>query len=287
MSFVAAGVSLAGLAGGLISSNQSRQDAKHGQSLTDQAVNTSNDQYNSKAPLRAQSLAMLANAKRPDLSSIYRTQADPLGAQAEAAQGRTLASLTDSPSIDDQVRQKLANFDAAGAPVLAAQRRSTGQSAASLGRIGSGGVTTTLGNLESDYERNRGITESDAIAQAIKDAQANKFNILNASGSIAGQRQGVQQQGVQNRAAQYGAEQGAQAQNFGQGVSLANLGFSNTPASTDLSGAANYNNAAANDAAGAGAAFGQFGKSLAQLTAPKKAATFGTNASNADGQDKA
>lgn len=277
MSFIATAISLASLGTGLVSANQSRQDAKHSQSLTDQAVNSANQNYADRAGLRTMANARLTNPTSYNLAQLYATRPDALGAQAETAQGKTLASLTDSPSIEDQVRQKLANFDAASLPAMAAARRTTGQSASTLGRIGSGGVTTSLGNIESDYERNRGITESDAIAQAIKDAQANKFNVLNAAGSLAGQRQGVQQQGVQNRAAQFAAERGASAQDFGQGISLANTGYSNTPASTDLSGAANYNNASNADATGANAAFGQFGKSLAQLTAPKKSAGFGTS----------
>jgi len=280
---------------GLIGGNQARQDAKHAQDLTNQGVDSARQNYDARSGLRGKSMNDLLNPKSYDLSSVYgggpeyASVDSPLLTQGRGAQSATLADLTNGPNVADQVRQTLKNFDAEALPQLAAGRRAVGQSAASLGRIGSGGVTTSLGDLQSAYEKNRGITESTAIQDAINQAQANKYKTLDAAGNIVGQsygqgatdrsnRQGVAQQGVTNRANQFGAERNAQGQDFGQGVSMADLGFSNDPSNALFRGAGVYNGSSANNAAGAGDAMGVAGLSLAKLLQPKSAGFSGAGA---------
>lgn len=271
---------------GLIGANQARQDAKHGQDLTNQAVRSAQQNYDARAGLRSKSMNDLLNPTQYDLSGVYgggpqyEGVNSALMSQGQGAQSRGLADLTNGPDVAAQVRQQLKNFDAQAVPELAAGRRAVGQSAATLGRIGSGGVTTSLGNLQSDYERNRGITQSQAILDAVNQAQANKYKTLDAAGNIVGQsygigsseranKQGMAQQGVQNRAARFGAERGAQAQDYGQSLGLAGAGFANDPSNALFQGANVYNGQSAQNAQGAGDAFGLAGMLAAGMKRPK------------------
>lgn len=67
------------------------------------------------------------------------------------------------------MRDALADYDTATAPALEARQRQIGANAARYGRIGSGVVTTELGTLGSDYERNRMLFGNELLRGAVED----------------------------------------------------------------------------------------------------------------------
>ena len=193
MSFVAAVAAAGGIYGG-ISANQKSQDAK---GLQGQATRAAEQGYADRGIFRDAAGRQLASGNNaPDLSGVYgggpQSSAlnNPLLDQANTAQGTLLKSLTNGPDYLSQAKSALSDFDTQSAPVLAAQRRLVGQKASSLGRIGSGGVTTDLGNLQSDYERNRMLTSNELIRNALDRAQQEKYATIGAAQGVGAQAYG-------------------------------------------------------------------------------------------------
>ena len=254
-----------------------QDEASKAQTQSDTAVQTAQDIYGNLQPYRALGLSDIMNAGTlPDYSKSFAggpqyapvTSANQTAAQnAETA---SLDSLTQTPDRLAQAKSALSDFDAQAAPAMAAARRQVGQSASTLGRLGSGGVTTSLGNIESDYERNRMTTEDQLLSSALDAAQQDKLNTLGAAQSVEGQDyaqgaaeranlQGVQAQQQQTAEQQLAAELQGEQQQFGQGLSLSGLGFTQSPVSTELAAAggnqntANAQGGAAGNVLGAGA----------------------------------
>lgn len=297
MSFVAV-IAGAGAVYGGISANQARQQAKGAAGNTQGAVTDAEQEYQNLSPYRAMGLNDIQNASaQPDLSWMtkggpqYAPVSSPLLTQGNNAQAATLNSLTNGPDYMAQAQQALSDFDAQQAPVLAAQRKAIGQSAASLGRIGSGGVTTSLGDLEGQYETNRMTTANQLISQALDQANQNKYQTLSAAQGVSNQaynqgasersnQQGVAQQGVANNEALNAAQQSAQGQNFNQGYQLSALGNNYNPAGVLLAAGQQQQNTAnstGNDAAGLLNIAGQI---YARGSAPTVGTTVPTNADN-------
>lgn len=297
MSFVAV-IAGAGAIYGGVEANQARQQAKGAAGNTQGAVTDAEREYQNLSPYRTMGLNDIQNASaQPDLSWItkggpqYSPVSSPLLTQGNNAQASTLNSLTNGPDYLTQAQQALSDFDAQQAPVLAAQRKAIGQSAASLGRIGSGGVTTSLGDLEGQYENNRMTTANDLIRQALDQTQNNKYQTLNAAQGVSSQaynqgaseranQQGVAQQGVQNNEALNTAQQNAQGQNFNQGYQLAAMGNNYNPAGVLLQAGNQQQqtaNQTGNDAAGL---LGVVGNFFGRGSSPTTGTTLPTNADN-------
>lgn len=224
--------------------------AKKAGSLTDTAVSQAQQRYGDLGPYRQLGASRLTGTAPLTYSDV----SSPLLTQSRGAAGDALRSLTSSPDYLAQAKSALADFDTASLPALAAARRGVKQDAATAGRIGSGGVTTSLGNLQGDYERNRMLTENDLIRGALDKAQQNKYQTLNAAEMLGGQEYG---QGAADRAARNQVQQG----NFNQGMGLAGLGFGYDPTNALFKGAGTYQDQSAANAA----AFGGLIKSGAQL----------------------
>src|ERR1700724_2826532 len=90
--------------------------------LQDQAIKDAKARQASLAPYQDMALANLTGNKAPDLSSVYgggpqyTPLHDPLLDQANAATGKSLSSLTDSPDYMAQADQALQNYDTQAAP---------------------------------------------------------------------------------------------------------------------------------------------------------------------------
>ena len=170
----------------------------------------------------------------------YEAVNDPLLGQATGAASKSLASLSDGPDRMALVRQALSDLDKDNAVRQMAGEKRIGQRAASLGRIGNQGVTTEMGTLASDIERDRSAKSNALIADAIERTQGDKYSTLAAASGLAdsaygrgaserANKQGIAQQGVTNRAARIDAERAAGNDQFNQGVSLTDLGYGFSP----------------------------------------------------------
>lgn len=236
--------------------------AKEAKGYSKKATQTAEEQYADRALYRNTARNAIANPKTYDLSSIYgdgpQAQAlnDPLYAKGAEAQMRALSDVQTSPDRMAMVKAALAELDTENALQRNAGAKKIGQSAASLGRIGNQGVTTSLGNLESDIQRNRGNTEAALLRDMVEAGQNDKYKAASLAGDItdsayrraASERENAQsiaQIGIDNRAKRFAAERGAQGQDFGQSMSLAGFGAGASPEDA-------YNSAAATAAADQG-----------------------------------
>jgi len=244
------------------------QDAdKRARQYQGKATAQAETDYREKAPFRGLAQQTLLDRNQPDFSAdyaggpTYRAVNDPLASQAFAAQSKSLADLGGGPDRLALVRQAMSDFDKESAPRLQAGIRSIGQDASRLGRLGAGGVTTSIGDLASDTERSRQTMQNEMIRQAIEATQGDKYRTADLAGRIgesaygraAGERgygDALAQQAIGNRVARRAAEQGAQAQTFGQGLDLAGLGYSSSPEGAYARQAAAEQNEAARRSAG-------------------------------------
>ena len=257
MAIIGGGIAAAGGIYGAISANQKSQDAK---GLQGQAVTAANNQYNNLSPYRNASTAML-NSGGPG-GPQYTPVSSPLLTQANAAEGNTLSSLTDSPDYLSQAKSALQDWETGQAPVLAADFRQVGQNASKLGRIGSGGVTTQLGTLQSDYERNKQLAANQLIQSALDQTQQNKYATLGAAQGVSNQAYG---QGAAERANQQNTvQQGINNRNtqIGQGIQLGQLGNSYNPSGVLMQASGNDQTQANADANSVGSLFGTAGTLL-------------------------
>ena len=149
-----------------------------------------------------------------------------------------------------------------------------GRDAARLGRLGSGMVTTSLGDLESRLgeQRNRSLSQlsADTAGQSLQDTATRLGALSELEGQQYGQGVGARnelrgergyqgdlaQQATQNKVQQFQLEQGAQGQAFNQqnqqNQLLSQLGFGGDTASTLGEQAGQYGQNAQSAQAGSG-----------------------------------
>lgn len=234
--------------------------AKQSGKLTDKAIGTATDIYGSEAPYRAaaltdltspQSAAQLAAMYGPN--PTYQPINDPLLTAARSGEAKALADLTTSPDYLAQAKTALTDFQAQAAPQLDAALRKVGQKAGAQGRVGAQGVTTEMGTLGADFARTLQSEEDALISSALDKTQQAKLADLGAISGIEGQTYGegandratklaLGEEGVQNTLAERG-------QTTARGLSLADLGYSNSPVGAYQSGAKTYSDQSAADAA--------------------------------------
>lgn len=229
--------------------------------LQQRALDQSQGQYDARQPFRDaafQSLTDSRNAQPWDYGSYNPEQAyqsfqpitnnyqqDP---SVRAAFNRT-QQLPDRLAL---TRQSLADMDAAAAPELAHRFQAVGQAASTLGRLGSGQVTTDLGNIESDYERNRILAENASVRDATSASIGDRYQALDAAQSLDNTNYGrsrdatqlaTQQQGFRNqlgqdslqaRIARWQAQNGVRNQGIQNAESLGGFGFGGDPTATYL-----------------------------------------------------
>lgn len=263
-------------------SNILGQDAaKNSQGLTDKAVATAEDIFGGLAPYRsAGATALLTPQSEASMEALYGANPaytdinNPTLNSANAVASKTLNDLANGPDYLTQAKTALADFQASAAPQLDAALRKVGYKAGETGRIGAEGVTTEEGTLGSDYARNLQAEEDSLISDALDKTQAGKYATLSAADALGAQQYGesasdratklaLAEQGITNTENEFG-------QQMGRGLSLAQLGYSFNPASTELAGASNDATVAANDAA----AVAGFMKATGSLI-PKPAPTGG------------
>jgi len=158
------------------------------------------------------------------------------------ALGRALNRATQETDRLAMAKQALADFDIEGAPQLEARFRNVGQRAATLGKTGSGMVTSELGTLQGDYERDRLLTQNQLIRDATEGTINDRYRALDALSrqdqigygraqdvsseqrGERGYRQGLGQEGLQNRIAQWQAQQGVRSNRLSEIMGLSGMG---------------------------------------------------------------
>jgi hypothetical protein len=232
-----AGVVMAG--GSAVAANQ-RSQAQKG--VQGQAVSTADANAAARAPYNAMALTDL-NQTPAQLAATYGANptyqpiSDPTLTNANNTATATLNSLTGSaPDYTKQAETELADFQAQAAPELAAALRGVNTAAGAGGRIGAEGVTTSLGNLGSDYARNLQTEEDQLIEQSMNQGEQDALAKENAAQSLSSLTYG---QDANDRAAKMAAAQGAitntlneRGQGNSLGLSLADIGVGGNNAGT-------------------------------------------------------
>ena len=257
-----------------ISSFLGEDAAKQSGNLTNNAIDTATDIYGTLAPVRAQALSDLTTTATPEqlaaeygANPTYQPINSPLVSQSNADAAQSLSDLTSSPDELAMAKTALADFQAQAAPQLQTALRGVATSAGEAGRIGAEGVTTSEGDLGAQYAQNLEAEENSLISSALDKTQANKLADLSAIEGVGSQAYG---EASNDRATQDAlAEQGItntmneRGQGNALGLSLADLGYSQSPVSTYQAGAKTYADQAAADAAAAGNLFGAVGAAIA------------------------
>lgn len=239
-------VGVAITAGGAIYSGvKSNQDRQNQKGLEGKQLALAEQNYADRGPYRDAAKTALLNPQTYDYSGDYLNPMNPVATGGQFAPitagkytgnvDKAVADLAGGPDRVAMAKQALADFDTAGAPALAARFKAVGQNAAKLGRIGSGGVTSELGTLQSDYERNRMLTANDLIRQLTEADAADRFKKLSAFSDVnaedlAGQRGerafglGLGEQAITDRERARDAAAKAAGFDLSRGLGLAGLG---------------------------------------------------------------
>lgn len=217
----------------LVESNQKSQAAKGAQGA---ATTANTDQAAARAPYNTMALNDLENpetaaqlAASYGANPTYTPINDPTLTGANNVATATLNDLTGSaPDYTKQAETELADFQAKAAPELAAAMRSVNQNAGETGRIGAEGVTTSLGDLGSDYARNLQSEEDSLIESSMNQGEQDALAKEQAAQGLSSL---TYNQAANDRATQLGTEEEAvtnaqneQGQRNQLGLSLADLG---------------------------------------------------------------
>lgn len=195
-------------------------------------------------------------------------------------------SLTSAPDRMALAKSALADYDTAAAPGFQQRLQAVGRKAAALGRIGSGMATDALGDVQTEYERDRLLFGNGILREAASQTLGDRLGVTSALAGLYGQSDSMDRSNADatrgERAFQYGvgrdavsdrvqqatlAEMLTQGQ-FGRGLNAAALGFGGNP-----SGALGA--ASAQTAAGAAGTLGS-AADLFSLWAQQRAQRTGT-----------
>lgn len=102
---------------------------------------------------------------------------------------RTVASAPDRLAL---VNQALADYDLENQPRLAAAYRAVGQRSAALGRGGSAMTDQDIGDVATNYERNRLLARNALVRDAVGATLADRLSQLGALGGLEAQTQGLE-----------------------------------------------------------------------------------------------
>ncbi len=229
--------------------------------LEQDALDQSKARYQDLQPFRKAGIDALQNAGsqqpwsfgsyNPDLA-YQQFQPITNSYQSDPAVRAAFMKTQESPDRIALTKQALADMDATAAPELAARFKAVGQQAATLGRLGAGGVTTDLGNIESDYERNRIAAENASVRDAVSGDVTDRLNQFQAAQGydaagygkskdatqLATQQQGVRNQlgqdSLQARIQQWHDQQAARQQGYQNATALSSYGYGADPTATYL-----------------------------------------------------
>jgi hypothetical protein len=291
---IAAGVSALG---GLLGARSASRSQREANALNRRALDFAEGQYRDRGIYRDAAAGMMGQfglppelwsqgAYNPELE-FQRYQA--LGG-SNPMRGRALADVMESPDRMALVKQRIADMDAAGEQGLERRFRRVGQRAATLGRVGAAGVTTELGTLQADYERDRQAQINELLRETTEADLNDRFRRLGAVASEDDAQYGrrvddfarrdtLGRSSLEDRIRRWNAGRGAQGEDLARMISLATLGYGGDPTNV-LTGLAQNAQGRA-DAAGASAAgaWGSAGNFLADLyryRAPGTPASSGT-----------
>lgn len=225
---------------------------------------------NAQAPLGQSTFSGDSNL----INQQFTPGADPRLGNTQGLVDSAAQKLAQGPDRQALALQTAQNLEAGLSDQRALGTKQIGKDAARLGRLGSGMVTTSLGDLESRLgeQRNRSISQlsADTAGQSLQDNATR----LGALGGLENQQYGqglgarneargergyqndLQQQVFGNKVTQHQLEQGDQAQAFGQQNAtnglLAQLGFGGDPSNTLGDLASQYGQNAQGEQAGSG-----------------------------------
>jgi hypothetical protein len=171
--------------------------------------------------------------------------------------------LTGTQSAVDTASQSLANVDRTKLaqqmfdtftqstnPAYEASIRDATRAAAGAGRIGSGQLRTSYGNLANQRNLQLGTAQQQFMQDALEGSIGDQFNKVNALSGLEGQQYGegadtnnqlrtergyqtdLSQQAFNNALTQWRQRQADQQQKFGQGITTLGLADANNPAGT-------------------------------------------------------
>lgn len=262
----------------LFGASQASKNQKQANKLQREALDTARSQYNSRGGFRDAARAALMRST-PDAmqwydASLYENEALP-----ETGYGNQLRTAAQRIAEVDRLglaKEALADFDAESAPLLEQQYRRVGQRAATLGRIGAGGVTTELGELTARAQREREIEKNRLIRDASVGAVEDQYRALNAIGGMDDRAYGrlatererrtqLGRQGLADRLMLQGENRASRDAVLREVLGLGGLGYSNDPSSALLAGAQMFQGQSNQAGANAAQAASYLGNLLAQM----------------------
>jgi hypothetical protein len=273
---VGAGLSLAG---SLMGSRSASKQQKEANALNKRAQQFAEQQYADRGQFRDFATSMMGGLGGPvDLwgyggynPDLEFTRYAPLGEMSQG-RARALADVMDSPDRMALTKQRIADLDAAGEQDLERRFRRVGQRAATLGRVGAAGVTTELGTLQADYERDRQAQINELIRQTTDLDVNDRFRRLGAVASEDdanygrrvddfSRRDTLGRNSLEERVRRWNAERGVQGEDISRMLAIAGLGYGYDPSGV-LAGLGNSAQRRADGAASsASQAWNQFGQS--------------------------
>lgn len=253
MTWAAIAAAVIGAGAGAVENNQSRQAARGAQG---RILTPAQQNYNDRLPFRQSALDALGGGSGFDWSTLFdpnNFKETPVafgeGQQLGAANTATQRAFGNVQNIDrtKAVTEALANFDKLSAPQLDAQYRGARQAAAAGGSLGSGRLTTSIGDYLQQNVNTRQALEDQTISGAEQAEVGDRFNQLGAAeenqknqygmandaytrATNAQQRQtALSQMGVNQQLQLGGMNQSQMASQLQRILGLAGLGFGNDP----------------------------------------------------------
>lgn len=158
-----------------------------------------------------------------------------------------------------------ADFRASRQPQHDANVRHILEGNAGLGRLGSGMLNTDVGNEANAFEQQQTDLERQLENSAVEGTIGDQANARNELRTERGYQTSTAEQALRDQIQQYLLEQQGQQQDFSNGLSLATLGYGNSPSSQLFGAGQSYGQAAQGS-------FGNLGDLLAQYFAGQKKA---------------
>jgi hypothetical protein len=201
----------------------------------------------STGPVGDGSAANPYTANNVAIGSTILPNADP---RLTALQGLVDSSASTLGNVDrTQIAQQLFDqFNTSTAPAYQAALRSATQAAAGTGRIGSGMLRTSYGDLANQRDQQLQTAQQGFMTDALNGTIQDNLNNVNALSGLEGQQFGEQttnnnqldqqqqnqnsleEQAFDRALEQYQLQQQSTQQQFNNGVTLTNLGSSGNPA---------------------------------------------------------
>jgi hypothetical protein len=118
-------------------------------------------------------------------------QATTLQGQLGSATQNMMQPVSLSTGRAAMVQSALDDFDVAGAPRLAASMQNVGRRSAALGRGGSGMTDRDIGNVQTNFNRDRLLARNDLVRDAAERDVDDRFRTVGTLSGLYGQQHGM------------------------------------------------------------------------------------------------